>query len=90
MSSADLSELWRGNTRGFSALRELQRVGVVMAKASVVRDQHQRRKRDTQRREDDVEAECERHLASRCGERRRERHGARLAPRDRAYIAQLR
>ena len=59
------------------APREQQRVGVVAAQAAVVGDQHDRRERHAQRRQDDVEAERERHLAPR---RRRAatRRGARL------------
>src|SRR5438067_6553680 len=43
----------------------------------VVGDQHHRGKRDTERRENDVEAERERHLAPRRTESRREDHDGR-------------
>src|SRR4051794_13052385 len=42
-----------------------QRVGVAVAQPAVVGDQHHRRERHPQRREDDVEPERERHLAPR-------------------------
>jgi hypothetical protein len=61
------------------APREQQRVGVVVAEAAVVGDQHDRRERHAQAREDDVEAERERHLAPRRRELRGEEqpgHGA--------------
>ena len=54
------------------ALREPQRVRIVAAQAPVVGDQHHRRQRNPQRRQDDVEAERERHLAPRRRKCRRE------------------
>ena len=51
-------------------LRELQRVRILVAQAAVVRDQHQRRQRNAERRQDDVEPQRERHLASRRLKRR--------------------
>ena len=54
-------------------LREPQRDGVVLAQAAVVRDQHQRREGDAERRQDDVEPQRERHLGPRLPELRGER-----------------
>ena len=53
-------------------LRQPQRVRVVPSQPQVIRDQHQRREAHAQRREDDVEAERERHLAPRRTQVRRE------------------
>jgi hypothetical protein len=44
---------------------EEQRIRVVTAQAPVVGDQHERRERHADRREDDVEPQGERHLAPR-------------------------
>ena len=68
------------------AAGEQERVRIVAAQAAVVGDQHDRRERHPQRREDDVEPQRERHLAPRGIERRgREdgeiRHGAAVGSR---------
>ena len=60
------------------ALRELQRVGVVLLDAAVVRDQRHERPRHAERHEDDVGRERERHLARAHGhgiDRRGDRSG---------------
>src|SRR3954466_7925864 len=58
----DSTDRKRDGDRLRPAPGELQRVRVVMAQAAVVRDQHYRRQRHAERREDDVETERESHL----------------------------